>query len=276
MGLDTVKQAESIKPRIGYMSERFSLYSTLTVEENLDFFARLRRVPREIVEQRKKELLDFSRLEPFRNRLAEQLSGGMQKKLALCCCLIHKPEVIFMDEPTNGVDPISRRDFWLIISRFLSQGITFFVSTPYMDEAERFNRVALIHEGKIIACDTPEKLKTLLSGELIQIKTDSTDRTLAISRDVSWITSAQVFGDTIHLLVDNAGKRLSEVQSLLNEQGIAVEAARPITPGLEDIFITLLARSQETSSDIQPAGRNLFPGTKTNRTIKGTLSKYPS
>lgn len=204
-------------------------------------------MPREIVEQRKKELLDFSRLEPFRNRLAEQLSGGMQKKLALCCCLIHKPEVIFMDEPTNGVDPISRRDFWLIISRFLSQGITFFVSTPYMDEAERFNRVALIHEGKIIACDTPEKLKALLSGELIQIKTDSIDRTLAISRDVSWITSAQVFGDTIHLLVDHAGKRLSEVQSLLNEQGISVEAARPITPGLEDIFITLLARSQETA-----------------------------
>ena len=180
LGLDTVKQASKIKPSIGYMSERFSLYSTLTVEENLDFFARLRHVPKEEANQRKQELLDFSRLISFRDRLAEQLSGGMQKKLALCCSLIHKPEIIFMDEPTNGVDPISRRDFWMIISSFVSQGITFFVSTSYMDEAERFNRVALIHEGKIIACDSPEKLKSLLPGDLVQIRTESPGNTLTL------------------------------------------------------------------------------------------------
>ncbi len=244
MGLDTLKQAAYIKPRIGYMSERFSLYSTLTVEENLDFFARLRLVPRVQARERKKELLEFSRLEPFRNRLAEQLSGGMQKKLALCCCLIHKPEIVFMDEPTNGVDPVSRRDFWLIVSRFVAQGITVFVSTPYLDEAERFNRVALMHEGKIIACNSPEKLKSQLPGELIQIKTDLPEKALALLRKTAWITSAQIFGDAIHLLVDNAGKRLSEIPVLLKEEGLTLEDARPIAPGLEDVFINLLDGSK--------------------------------
>ena len=244
MGLDTLKQAAYIKPRIGYMSERFSLYSTLTVEENLDFFARLRLVPRVQARERKKELLEFSRLEPFRNRLAEQLSGGMQKKLALCCCLIHKPEIVFMDEPTNGVDPVSRRDFWLIVSRFVAQGITVFGSTPYLDEAERFNRVALMHEGKIIACNSPEKLKSQLPGELIQIKTDLPEKALALLRKTAWITSAQIFGDAIHLLVDNAGKRLSEIPVLLKEEGLTLEDARPIAPGLEDVFINLLDGSK--------------------------------
>lgn len=241
LGLDAAKNSKNIKPRIGYMSERFSLYSTLTVEENLDFFARLRHVPRSIAEQRKKELLDFSRLAQFRNRLAEQLSGGMQKKLALCCCLIHQPDVVFMDEPTNGVDPVSRRDFWLIISRFISQGITFFVSTPYMDEAERFNRVALIHDGSIVACNTPAELKTLIKGQLIEMRTDLPDKALAFSRRLPWVNSAQIFGDSVHLLVDTSFTRLPELGSLLNEQGIQLREARPIKPGLEDIFINLLS-----------------------------------
>ena len=155
LGMDVVKQAERIKEKIGYMAERFALYPTLTVEENLDFFARLRRVPRALAERRKEELLDFSRLGPFTSRWAEHLSGGMQKKLALCCSLIHQPEVLFLDEPTTGVDPISRRDFWLILYRFLAQGITVLVSTPYLDEAERFNRVAFMDQGEIISGGLP-------------------------------------------------------------------------------------------------------------------------
>ncbi len=241
LGLDTVSQAGGIKERIGYMSERFSQYGTLTVEENLDFFARLRRVPHETFEKRKKELLDFSRLEPFRKRLAEQLSGGMQKKLALCCSLIHQPDVIFLDEPTNGVDPVSRRDFWLIISRFLSQGVTFLVSTPYMDEAERFSRVALMHQGSIIACDTPSQLKNGLPGELLQIKTEATHQTLAILHNMPGVKSTHVFGDNIHLLVDKAEKRLPEISRLFDEQGIALKDARQIAPSLEDVFVMLLS-----------------------------------
>ena len=165
LGMDTVKQAGGIKESIGYMSERFNLYPTLSVEENLDFFARMRSLPRDVSGRRKEELLSFCRLEPFRERRAEHLSGGMQKKLALACSLIHEPEVIFLDEPTTGVDPVSRRDFWRIISGFRSRGITILVSTPYLDEAERFNRLALMHQGEIIACDTPQNLKAELAGE---------------------------------------------------------------------------------------------------------------
>jgi len=147
------------------MAERFNLYPTLTVDENSDFFARLRGIPRAVSEPRKLELLEFCRLTDFKKREAQFLSGGMQKKLALACSLIHEPDVIFLDEPTTGVDPVSRRDFWVIIAGFLARGITVMVSTPYLDEAERFNRVAFIHQGKIIACDTPDNLKTEWAGK---------------------------------------------------------------------------------------------------------------
>ncbi len=245
LGMDTVKQSESIKPKIGYMSERFSLYPTLTAEENLDFFASLRRVPRQLAQRRKKELLDFSRLEPFRRRLAGQLSGGMQKKLALCCSLIHQPEVIFLDEPTSGVDPISRRDFWLIVSRFLSQGVTFLVSTPYMDEAERFSRVALMHQGRIVACDAPGQLKTRLSGELLQIKVETPRKAKLVLDHMPGARNARLFGDSVHLLVDSAVNRLPEVGRLLKEQGVIVKDARPVAPGLEDVFVTLLTELEQ-------------------------------
>ncbi|MGB2826695.1 MAG: ABC transporter ATP-binding protein, partial [Dehalococcoidales bacterium] len=159
LGMDTLRDAASIKDKIGYVAEHFNLYPTLTVEENLTFFARLRNMPREMTKGRIKELLQFCRLEPFRKRHAEHLSGGMQKKLALACSLIHEPEVVFLDEPTTGVDPISRRDFWRIIAGFLARGITVLVSTPYLDEAERFNRIAFMHKGRVIACDTPQNIK---------------------------------------------------------------------------------------------------------------------
>ena len=245
LGMDTVKQAESIKEKIGYMSERFNLYPTLTVEENLNFFARLRNIPRDLSEQRKSELLSFCRLEPFRKRLAEHLSGGMQKKLALACSLIHEPEVIFLDEPTTGVDPVSRRDFWRIISGFLSRGITVLVSTPYLDEAERFNRVALMHQGQIIACDTPQNLKAELSGELLEIRAHPVKQAVTTLKLTTFSSSPQVFGDTIHLMVDEAEKRCQEVQHLLEQKNITVEDVRSIIPGLEDVFVTRLAGLEE-------------------------------
>jgi len=169
LGFDTVRQAAAITSRIGYMSQTFSLYGRLTVEENLDFFAELHRVPAAAIPERKAQLLGFARLEAHRDRTARDLSGGMQKKLALCCALIHQPELLLLDEPTTGVDPVSRREFWNILYRALTGGTTIVVSTPYMDEAERCTRVALLHEGRLIACDAPGRLRAEMPGGMLEI-----------------------------------------------------------------------------------------------------------
>ncbi len=241
LGMDTVRQAGGIKARTGYVSERFNLYPTLTVEENLDFFARLRNISRDLSERRKKELLAFCRLEPFRRRQAQHLSGGMQKKLALACSLINEPEVIFLDEPTTGVDPVSRRDFWRIITRFLSRGITVLVSTPYLDEAERFNRVALMHQGQIIACDAPQKLKSGLAGELLEVRAAPVQKAVTVLRQAPFASATQLFGDTVHILVDKAQKRLDEVKGRLDQENVTVDSVRPIPPSLEDAFVARLS-----------------------------------
>ena len=245
LGMDTVKQAGEIKEKIGYMSERFNLYPTLTVEENLDFFARLRNIPRDVSEPRKKELLSFCRLEPFRKRQAEHLSGGMQKKLALACSLIHEPEVIFLDEPTTGVDPVSRRDFWRIIAGFLARGITVLVSTPYLDEAERFNRVAFMHLGQVIACDTPQNLKTELAGRILEIRANPVRQAVTILRQVPFSSAPQLFGDTIHIMIDEGEKRRSEVKDLLEQENIIVQNIWNIPPSLEDTFVNRLTGLEE-------------------------------
>ncbi len=245
LGMDSVKQAEKVKAKIGYMSERFSLYSTLTVAENLDFFARLRNLPQDVSERNKKELLRFCRLEAFQDRRAEHLSGGMQKKLALACSMVHEPEVLFLDEPTTGVDPISRRDFWRIISELLLRGVTILVSTPYLDEAERFNRVALMHRGQIIACDTPQNLKAEFSAQLLEIRAAPVRQALAVLKQAPFASNPQVFGDSIHIVVDEAEKRTAEIEQLLKGRMIKVQAIRRIAPGLEDIFVTRLAGGGE-------------------------------
>ena len=240
LGMDTVKQAGNIKEKIGYVAERFNLYLTLTVEENLSFFAGLRNLPRGVSEKRMKELLQFCRLEPFRKRQAQHLSGGMQKKLALACSLIHEPEVVFLDEPTTGVDPVSRRDFWRIIADFLTRGITVLVSTPYLDEAERFHRIAFMHKGQIIACDTPQNLKAQLAGELLEIRTRQINEAVTVLARASFVQTAQVFGDTVHVMVDRAEERRAEINRLLKEHSISVIDLRRISAGLEDVFVTQL------------------------------------
>ncbi len=245
LGMDALKQTHRIREKIGYVSERFNLYPSLTVEENLDFFARLHNLPRERSEQRKQELLGFCRLEPFLNRRAEFLSGGMQKKLALACSLIHEPEVVFLDEPTTGVDPVSRRDFWRIISGFLARGITVLVSTPYLDEAERFHRVALLHRGQIIACDNPQQLKKELVGALLAIRAEPVHRAMAALKQANLGDRLQLFGDTIHVLVDEAPERSEEIRRHLEGNGVTVKEIGKITPGLEDVFISLLKQGKD-------------------------------
>jgi ABC-2 type transport system ATP-binding protein len=249
-GFDTVKQAEQIKKRIGYMAQRFNLYGDLSVMENLNFFADIFEVRGQERKARITRLLEFARLTEFRGRRAAHLSGGMQKKLALACTLIHQPEILFLDEPTTGVDPISRREFWDILSELHLQGITIFVSTPYMDEAERCSRVGLMYEGQIIVCDQPDKVKGLVSGELIELRPDNLRQAKETIAGLEGLLEVQTYGDLLHVFVDDASKRMPELASLLTAQGIAVEGLRQTRPRMEEAFISLI-RAQATEESEQ-------------------------
>jgi ABC-2 type transport system ATP-binding protein len=241
-GFDTVKEAEEIKRRIGYMAQRFNLYGDLSVMENLNFFADIFAVSGEARGERIAQLLAFARLTEFKDRRAAQLSGGMQKKLALACTLIHEPEILFLDEPTTGVDPVSRREFWDILSDLHLRGVTLFVSTPYMDEAERCSRVGLMFEGGMIVCDEPEKVKDLISGELIEIRPDNLRRARDIVAEMDGVLEIQTYGDLLHVFVDSVDRRLGEVESQLKGQGIVVSGLRQTRPRMEEAFISLIRK----------------------------------
>ncbi len=235
-GVDTVSDAQSLGGKIGYMSEGFSLYGTLSVGENIDFFADLYQVPEEERGERKEKLLRFSRLTKFIDRPAENLSGGMKKKLALCCTLMYSPEILFLDEPTTGVDPVSRREFWKLIYDFINEGVTVFVCTPYMDEAERCDRVALMHQGSILKCDSPQRLKESMKGNLLSIKANPLRQAVDILR--RQYSQVQIFGEELHLKVSDSRQEEERVGNLLTGAGIEVEDIREIIPSLEDIFVS--------------------------------------
>lgn len=193
LGFDVQKQKSEVKRRIGYLSQKFSLYGDLTIDENIEFFAEIHNV--RDYRTRRDELLDFTRLTPFRDRLAEKLSGGMKQKLALACTLIHTPDIIFLDEPTTGVDPVSRRDFWKVLSALLKTGITIIMTTPYLDEAERCSRVALMNEGRILLTDTPAGLKEQMRGEVVEVVCSDIRRSFALLKQQSTVLEVQAFGD---------------------------------------------------------------------------------
>jgi len=240
LGLDVTRDPEAVRARIGYAPQNSSLYADLSVAENLQFYADLFGVRRGDRESRMADLLAFSRLDPFRRRLARNLSGGMRQKLALCCALIHRPEVLFLDEPTIGVDPVSRRDFWLLIYQLLQQGLTLLVSTPYLDEAERCHRVALMDHGRLIACDTPVALRRLLPGQLVELRGPDLGALAPMARELPGVTEAQPFGDTLHLRLADAGADPAALQATLASRGFTRLSVRPIAPSLEDVFVTLL------------------------------------
>ncbi len=248
-GLDTVAGAEQIKRRIGYMAQKFNLYGDLSAEENLDFFADIFQVPAKVRRERKERLLQFARLTEFRRRRAAHLSGGMQKKLALACTLIHQPEIIFLDEPTTGVDPVSRREFWDILTELHLQGITIVVSTPYMDEAERCSRVGLIYQGRIIVCDTPEQIKSLVIGDLLEIRTSDLRRAEKVVRTLDGMLEVQTYGDLIHVFVDSAAVREAAIRAALAQAGIGVVGVRSIRPRMEEAFISLVKKQSEGQND---------------------------
>jgi ABC-2 type transport system ATP-binding protein len=241
-GFDTRKEPEEIKKRIGYMPQQFSLYGDLTVDENLTFFADIFQVERRVRQERKKALLEFARLTQFRSRRAAHLSGGMQKKLALACTLIHQPEIIFLDEPTTGVDPVSRREFWSILTELHLEGVTLFVSTPYMDEAERCSRVALMFEGDIVICDEPAHIKSLVEGELLQLRPDRLREASRIIQALPGVLEVQTYGDLLHVFVDDADRRARSIASKLTEAGIVVQDVRQTRPRMEEAFISLIRK----------------------------------
>ena len=244
-GFDTVKQPEEIKKRIGYMAQQFSLYGDLTVLENLVFFADIFQVGRQEREQRIARLLEFARLTEFHKRRAAHLSGGMQKKLALACTLIHRPEIIFLDEPTTGVDPVSRREFWDILTELHLRGVTLFVSTPYMDEAERCSRVALMFEGNVIVCDAPERIKGLVEGELLELRPDRLRQASRVIENLPGVLEVQTYGDLLHVFVDDAERRKLDIQGVLSDVGIDVQGLRQTRPRMEEAFISLIRKRVE-------------------------------
>jgi ABC-2 type transport system ATP-binding protein len=237
LGMDLVKNKNSIKKEIGYLSQKFSLYGDLTVDENIEFFADIHGVKN--FKERRNELLEFTRLTPFRDRLAGKLSGGMKQKLALACTLIHKPQIIFLDEPTTGVDPVSRRDFWKILASLLKEEITIFMSTPYLDEAERCNRVALMNKGEIISFDTPQIVKAELDKDVIEIVCNPIRAAYNTLRQKTEF-EVQMFGDRLNVVVNDCKSDCDMIDNLLKENNIKVVDIRPIPPTLENVFMHLI------------------------------------
>ena len=236
-GVSVARDPEGVKQHIAYMSQRFGLYTDLTVRENIDFYADLYQVPRDARPARIERLYAFSGLGPFEDRLAGQLSGGMKQKLGLCAALIHEPRILLLDEPTFGVDPISRRDLWLIVHEMVAGGVTVVVSTAYMDEAERFDRVALLDGGRAVLIDTPEALRRRLEGQVLAVLTDAPRRARDRLRQHPSVRQAVLFGDTIHVTLREATRDWSTAREDLISAGIAVLDENPVEPSMEDVFI---------------------------------------
>jgi len=237
-----------VRERIGYMSQKFSLYDDLTVTENLQFYGRIYSLPPERLKRRFDEIVQLNGLGPYLNRLAAQLSGGWKQRLALGCAMLHEPKLLFLDEPTAGIDPVARRQLWDLLFELSGHGITFFVTTHYMDEAERCNHVAYIYYGKIIADGTPDSLRQLpevqpAGTRRIEIITPEVTRALRIAREIPGIRSATIFGQSIHALVDDHFD-LDDLRAQLLKNGISVEEIRPLAPSLEDVFVELTYKHQ--------------------------------
>jgi drug efflux transport system ATP-binding protein len=244
LGKDPVASHRDITGEVGYLSQRFSLYGDLTIDENIAFFAEIHGVKR--FEAARDRLLDMTQLTPFRARRADRLSGGMKQKLALACTLVHEPKILLLDEPTTGVDPVSRREFWKLLSEFLSRGLTIVMATPYLDEAERCARVALLHEGRLLALDTPQRLQAPLAGQLLEVTAAGPRPPVEILARVPGVTDVQTFGDRAHVRIDPAARAqvIAAIEAALRGANIQDVSVRPIAASLEDVFIDLITGSR--------------------------------
>jgi ABC-2 type transport system ATP-binding protein len=241
-GISVAKDPEGVKHHIAYMAQRFGLYHDLTVRENIDFYADLYDVPAAERPARLERLYRFSNLGPFEHRPAGQLSGGMKQKLSLCCALVHRPEILLLDEPTFGVDPISRRDLWLILHEMVAEGTTVFVTTAYMDEAERCDHVALLDRGRIIALDTPQALQQSYGGEMLAVRVSDRRAAAHLLATAPGVRRAAVFGDAIHVTVGSRERDWPAAAAALAAAGIAVLEVQDASPSLEDVFIERVGR----------------------------------
>ncbi len=242
LGKDIVLDPDAAKKQIGYLSQRFSLYGDLSIDENIEFFAEINGVYD--FKQRREQLLEFTRLTPFRNRLAENLSGGMRQKLALACTLVHTPKIIFLDEPTTGVDPVSRRDFWKILQSLLASGITIVMSTPYLDEAERCSRVALLNNGRIMKADTPRNIKKAMEGEVVEIVCPQVREGFKALRHLPLVSDVQAFGDRLNVIMKDAQTGMHSLEGALSHAGVKIKSWRIVTPSLENVFIYLMTHTE--------------------------------
>jgi len=240
-GVDVVADPEIARSHISYMPQRFGLYEDLTVDENIAFFADLFGIAGSVRDERAARLLAASGMTPFRNRRAGQLSGGMKQKLGLACSLIHTPKVLLLDEPTAGVDPVSRRDFWRILYGLRGEGVAIVIATSYLDEAERCTRLGLLRQGRMAYCDTPAALKALMPGEILAITTRKAREARDIVVGLAGVKGAILMGDTVHAVVDEAGLRSSEIGAALDRAGVAADDMERIAPSIEDLFVSLLA-----------------------------------
>jgi ABC-2 type transport system ATP-binding protein len=244
LGFDTVEEAEELKEHIGYMPQRFGLYDDLTVSENIAFYADLYRVPKAERRERVPELLKFSNLVHFQERLAAKLSGGMRQKLGLVCALVHRPRVLFLDEPTFGVDPVSRREFWAILYELLKGGMTIFLSTAYMDEAERAHRVGLMHQGRLLTAETPQAIKGAFEGELLEVRAKDLRAAREALKDQALARQVLAMGDRLMVSVEAAEQAAGPIREALAKAGLKEVQLTQGEPGLEDLFVQIIRRQE--------------------------------
>jgi len=250
-GLDPHKQHRELTYKIGYLSQRFSLYGDLTVDENIAFFARVHGVKG--WKKRRDELLEMVRMTPFRKRLADRLSGGMKQKLALSCTLIHTPELLILDEPTTGVDPVSRRDFWLLLAHLQQDGLTIVMTTPYLDEAERCQRVAMLNRGRLLAVNDPNALRESFPHLVIELVAKPRRPAVAMLRESPAVSHVEAFGERLHVFLprgtdDSPEKGIEGMVEGLRNQGIEVSACHQVTPSLEDVFIASISEEEQVGA----------------------------
>ncbi len=251
-GRDPAREHRAVTQVVGYLSQRFSLYGDLTIDENIAFFAEIHGVRQ--YQPARDRLLDMTQLTPFRARRADRLSGGMKQKLALACTLVHEPEILLLDEPTTGVDPVSRREFWKLLSEFLTAGLTIVMTTPYLDEAERCARVALLHDGRLLALDSPASLQSALDGRMIEVITNTARPPIEVLTAVDGVEDVQAFGDRAHVRVarGRSQEAVPRITAALEGHQLDVLSVRPVPATLEDVFIGLITGGTGSGDDQPP------------------------